>query len=122
MLSGSCHCGAVQIKVMQMIDTLTECNCSACRRYGVQWAYCSSNTAEIICSPATLVHYSWAQKTITFCHCKHCGCLTHYENVDKSDEYRIAVNARMLEPTAIKDLVIRFFDGADTEQYLTKKT
>jgi hypothetical protein len=118
MLSASCHCGAVQIKVMQKLDSLTECTCSVCHRYGAQWAYCTHATAKVSCLPNTLVMYAWGKKSLAFYHCNICGCLTHYESMDKSDMGRIAVNARMMRPIDTMDIKVRTFDGADTLQYL----
>ena len=55
---------------------------------------------------------------IEFYHCKNCGCLTHYEGIDKAPDDRIAVNFRMLEPADFNELKINTFDGADTWQML----
>ena len=62
--------------------------------------------------------YTWGDKSIEFYHCKSCGCLTHYESVDKSEGSRIAVNARMMGPEDIRDIRLRTFDGADTWKFL----
>jgi hypothetical protein len=34
MIKITCHCGAVAIEVPHPPDTLTNCDCSICRRYG----------------------------------------------------------------------------------------
>ena len=39
MLTATCDCGAVKVEVPREPETLTECNGSICRRYGVLWAY-----------------------------------------------------------------------------------
>ena len=118
MLSASCHCGAVQIKVARKLHSLTECTCSICRRYGAQWAYCTRKTAKVSWAPNSVSAYSWGKKSLEFYHCNICGCLTHYESTDKSDAGRIAVNARMMSPTDIVGIKVRTFDGADTWKYL----
>lgn len=56
--------------------------------------------------------------TIEFYHCNHCGCLTHYESVEKDDGSRIAVNGRMLPPEETAGIRLRTFDGASTWKYL----
>ena len=91
MLQASCHCGAVKIDMRRRPRSVTQCTCSICHRYGAQWAYF---------------------------HCKRCGCLTHYESTRKLDTSRIAVNARMLDPSDIADVRVRTFDGAKTWKYL----
>ena len=65
-----------------------------------------------------LVAYTWGDKTIEFYHCRRCGCLTHYESVDKHESSRIAVNTRMLPPEKVANIKVRTFDGAETWRYL----
>jgi hypothetical protein len=60
----------------------------------------------------------WNNKVIEFYHCKTCGCMTRYETVGKSQNSRIAVNARMMPPGDIAGIRVRTFDGADTWKYL----
>jgi len=62
--------------------------------------------------------YLWDDKVIEFYHCNTCGCLTHYESVEKLEGSRIAVNARMMSPDDIAGIRIRTFDGANTWKYL----
>ncbi|MBU2678082.1 MAG: GFA family protein [Gammaproteobacteria bacterium] len=120
MLHGSCHCGAVRIEVARRPRSLTQCTCSICRRYGAQWAYYSRKTATISCNPDDVTAYVWGDKTLEFFHCNRCGCLTHYESVDKEDDSRIAVNARMISPADMADVKLRLFDGAETWKYLDR--
>jgi len=44
--------------------------------------------------------------------------VTHYESTKKSDDSRIAVNARMMSPSDIAGARLRTFDGARTWKYL----
>lgn len=39
MLETCCHCGAVRIEIPRKPRSLTDCNCSICRRYAPLWAY-----------------------------------------------------------------------------------
>ena len=111
-LSGACHCDAVQIELAHAPTSLTECNCSICRRYGARWAYYKRATARITHAPGAVSSYAWNDREIEFFHCNHCGCLTHYEGIEKDPESRIAVNTRMLEAGQIANLPIKYFDGA----------
>jgi hypothetical protein len=70
------------------------------------------------CDPGSLVAYSWGDHELEFLHCKTCGCLTHYESVEKSDKSRVAINARMMSPDDIDHIPIRRFDGATTWKFL----
>ncbi len=38
MLAGSCHCGGTQETLEGDPGSITACNCTLCRRYGVLWA------------------------------------------------------------------------------------
>ena len=118
MLKASCHCGAVQIEVARKPSSVTRCTCSICRRYGARWAYCTRKTASVACSADDVTAYRWGDESLEFFHCNRCGCLTHYESIDKDDGSRIAVNARMMAPADVADVPIRTFDGADTWKYL----
>jgi hypothetical protein len=112
MLRATCHCGDVQIEVSEMPDSLTQCNCSICRRYGALWAYFTIDSATVTHAKHATSVYIWNDKDIEFVHCKTCGCLTHYEDTDKTGSYRVAVNARMMDPLIIEEIGIRVFDGA----------
>ena len=118
MLRASCHCGDVQIDLKRKPRSLTGCTCSICRRYGAKWAYCTRRTASVHSKAGSLVAYTWGDASIEFYHCRRCGCLTHYESVDKNERSRIAVNARMLPPEKLANIRVRTFDGARTWRYL----
>jgi hypothetical protein len=118
MLQASCHCGAIAIEIAAPLESVTECNCSICHRYGARWAYFTASTTRISASAEDLSAYSWGDRSISFICCARCGCLTHYESNDKSNDYRIAVNARMLPPAELAGVKVRLFDGADSWRYL----
>ena len=118
MLTATCHCGAVSIEMISKPETLTQCTCSVCRRYAALWAYYTRSTATAIFDTGAVTAYVWNDRMIEFYHCKNCGCLTHYEGIDKTPDDRIAVNFRMLGPADFNELKINTFDGADTWQML----
>ncbi len=118
MYKAHCHCKAVRLDVAELTPTVTECNCSVCRRYGALWAYYTRDQVQLQAEPGALSAYSWGDRSIEFWHCSRCGCLTHYESVEKHAHSRIAINARMLPPEVVKSLPVRHFDGADSWNYL----
>jgi len=118
MFTANCHCEAVRIRVAEPPRKVTECNCSICRRYGALWAYYTRDQVELSATPDSLSTYSWGDRTIEFFHCRTCGCLTHYESVEKGPGSRFAVNARMLPPAVLGSLTVRHFDGAESWKYL----
>ncbi|MBT8047994.1 MAG: GFA family protein [Xanthomonadales bacterium] len=119
-LSGACHCGSVRFELDHVPGSLTECNCSICRRYGALWAYYDRKTARINCSPGAVTSYSWGDRQLEFYFCNRCGCVTHYESVEKEPESRIAVNTRMLAAADVAGIEVKHFDGAVTWKYQDK--
>jgi len=116
-IDASCHCGAVHLAIDTPPQTLTECNCSICRRYGALWAYYSPKQVRILMSePATDI-YMWDDRSIEFHRCKFCGCVTHWAPVDR-DSDRMGVNARLMDPDILRPLRVRKLDGAVTGKYL----
>jgi hypothetical protein len=118
MIQASCHCGAVRMEIDSLPETLTQCTCSICRRYGALWAYRTRRTARVVAGADAERRYVWGDRVIEFWFCANCGCMTRYESTEKHDDSRVAVNARMIAPADIAGLRIRTFDGADTWKYL----
>lgn len=117
-LVASCHCGAVRVDLPELPAAVTECNCSICRRYGALWAYYTREQVTLHAAADQLASYSWGDQQIEFCHCRRCGCLTHYASVEQGPDGRVAVNARMLPRQLTAALTVRHFDGAESWQYL----
>jgi hypothetical protein len=118
MYEASCHCGQVRIEIAELPPTVTDCNCSICRRYGALWGYYRRDQVRLDAAPAALSAYVWGDRTIEFWHCRNCGCLTHWESVEKYPDSRCAINARMLPLETLQSLKVRKLDGADTWEYL----
>ena len=118
MLSGSCHCGAVRVEIPRRPRTLTNCNCSICRRYGVLWAYYKASRVRIVCKSGAIESYSWGRKSLKFVRCKTCGCIINWERVRRRNANYMGVNARNFEPSALGAVRIRLLDGADTWKYI----
>ncbi len=118
MIQASCHCGAVTIEVARLPDTLTNCDCSICRRYATLWAYYSREDVSISAAPGATLAYAWGARSIQFVRCTTCGCVTHWEPRVAERGPRIGVNARLFQPSEIATVRIRRLDGAVTEKYL----
>lgn len=117
MIEASCHCGAVRVALARAPDELTECNCSICRRLGALWAYYDPWEVTVSAADDALGGYIREQRLLRFCHCRHCGCTTHWEAFDP-EVRRMGVNARLLDPEIVDDAHIRHIDGADSWEYL----
>ena len=114
-LIGTCHCGAVTWRLAAMPESVTACNCTICRRYGVLWAYGHvGHDIEITGDSKTYRRTDGG--AVDFHFCSHCGCVTHYIATKPNEEGRhwTAVNMRMTDPEPIAHLEIDHFDGYDS--------
>jgi hypothetical protein len=118
MIEASCHCGAIRIEIPRKPRTLTDCNCSICRRYGTLWAYYPASEVVIRSVPRSMMSYRWGDGLIRFVRCGNCGCVTHWEASKRSDSTRVGVNARNLPLEIRASIRIRRLDGASTWKFL----
>lgn len=112
MLTATCHCGAVRVTVPRTPRSVTDCNCSICRRYGVLWAYYKASTVTVEAAPKGTREYSWGRKALRFVRCAKCGCVMCWRRVKPAPERKMGVNARNFDPKALRSARIRPFDGA----------
>ena len=118
MLSTTCHCGAVKIEIPRRPRSLTNCDCSICRRYGTLWAYYKKTEVRITAKQGATSAYAWGPKTLSFVRCNTCGCVTHWEPAVPERGLRIGINARNFAPAQLGHARIRLLDGAVTERYV----
>jgi hypothetical protein len=118
MVSTTCHCGAVTVEIPYPPATLTQCDCSICRRYGTLWAYYREHEVRIDAADGATAAYDWGRKSLRFVRCAHCGCITHWQRSRGERDDRIGINARNFTPEQIGPARVRRLDGAVSEQYL----
>jgi len=118
MLTGNCHCGAVRIEIPQRPRTLTNCNCSICRRYGSLWAYYRATSVRVSAEPGATSSYLWGTQTRRFVRCANCGCVVAWQRAAQPERGHVAVNIRNFDPESIGPVRIRRLDGAHTWRYL----
>ena len=116
-LEGTCHCGAVRIAIARRPRRLTSCNCSICRRYSTLWAYYDRGQVKITARKGGLVGYTWGGKRLRFVRCATCGCVTHWEAVNRARR-RMGINLRNFDPADFAAVRIRRLDGAKTWKFL----
>ncbi|WP_439496957.1 GFA family protein [Bosea sp. (in: a-proteobacteria)] len=117
MIEASCHCGAVRLAIDAAPETVTDCNCSICRRYGVLWAYYSPKQVRFVPLEPATDSYMWDDRSIAFHRCRTCGCVTHWAAVDPARD-RMGVNARLMPLEVLAQARVRRLDGAVTEDYI----
>jgi len=118
MIDATCHCGSVRIAIPRRPRSLTNCNCSICRRYGTLWAYYKADSVHIDARPQKLARYTWGDRDLWFVRCAGCGCVTHWEPVRRTAGSRMGVNMRNFAPEAIGKPTIRRLDGADSWKFI----
>lgn len=117
MLTGSCHCGAIQVDVARKPRRLTSCNCSICRRHAGLWGYYEPSQVKITARRGAVERYIWGDRYLALCRCAKCGCVTHWLPMASGGK-RMGVNFRNFDPSVIEATRIRRFDGAKTWKFL----
>ena len=112
MLTAKCHCGAVEVTIPRRPRTITNCNCSICRRYGVLWAYYKAATVQVKAAPGATESYGWGRKALRFVRCSTCGCIVNWERVVAAPQWKMGVNARLFDPDQLGHVKVRLLDGA----------
>ena len=122
MIEATCHCGAVRLEVARAPETVTDCNCSICRRLGVLWAYYSPAEVKLTTPEAAMTAYSRKDGDLAFRHCRVCGCAIDWRPLpNREPEDRMGVNARLFPPEILAAARVRRLDGAVTWKYLDEQ-
>ena len=112
---GRCLCGAVGWTYAGEIADATICNCTACRRYGVLWAYdYDGHGIHIEDKTGALTAYMRGHKSpLTFNFCKVCGNVVSWRGrkPEADGRTRIAVNLRLAEPGDVAAIPLQCFEG-----------
>ena len=114
MYKGACLCGAVTWTYDGVIDGVTACSCTACRRYGVLWAY--GYVDQEIKTQGKTNSFARGGKNLEFHFCPTCGNTAWWIGTKLNDKghRRIAVNVRLIDDVSkIADIPINHFDGFD---------
>ncbi|HEX5687712.1 MAG TPA: hypothetical protein VFY73_27165 [Ideonella sp.] len=117
MHQGSCHCGAVKLKLPSTPTVATSCNCSLCRRIGGPWVYFEFGTVEIQGHPENTAEYIQGDRTLRTIRCQTCGCVTHWEPIELKPGAKHGVHLGNFDPEFTASVKVRQFDGADTWKF-----
>ena len=118
MLTATCHCGAVKVEVPRKPRSLTDCNCSICRRYGTRWAYYKDADVRLVARAGATHEYIWGEGTQKFIRCATCGCVMQWKKLVVGPTTNTGVNARNFDPAALGQVRVRLLDGAKTWRYI----
>ncbi len=118
MIQGTCLCTKVSWEFDGIPDGATACNCTACRRYGVLWAYDYENEGIRVVGPTQA--YARGQ-ALEFHFCPDCGCIVYWRGLRlEQGKRRVAVNLRLAEPEAVAMIPIDHFDGLNSFEDLPR--
>ncbi|HEY1547641.1 MAG TPA: GFA family protein [Kofleriaceae bacterium] len=112
-IAGSCLCGALTLTVARAPKSVTQCNCSTCRRYGTLWAYFKRSAVTFKAPRGQIREFSLRRGGLRFRHCATCGCMATWEK-DRSADARMGVNMRLFDHAAMARVPIKVLDGDKT--------
>lgn len=110
-IEGACLCGKLSGRLVGEPAAATVCNCTACRRYGVIWAY-GHEGETIVTSGEARAHVRG--ENLGFLFCAECGCAAWWKPLrpDAGGRRRMGVNLRTAnDPGAVSHLPLMKFDG-----------
>jgi hypothetical protein len=113
---GGCHCGRVRFEVLAPAEIdASECNCSICSKSGFLHLIVSKSRFKLVGGSEYLSTYTFNTGVARHLFCKACGIKSFYVPRSNPDGY--SVNVRCLDPTTVKSVNIRQFDGQNWEQH-----
>jgi len=114
-IEGACLCGAVKLGAARLPRQVTQCNCSACRRYGTLWAYFKREEVSIVARRGSLEAFKRQPRgQLRFVRCASCGCVIQWDWPRKEPAQRIGINTRLLDHAKMANVPIEVLDGDKT--------
>jgi hypothetical protein len=116
-LQGTCHCGRAGWTLEGDPGSITICNCTLCRRYGVLWAYdYEGERVNVRGADARYTREGKADPALEILFCSRCACVVSWRGLrlQADGRRRMAVNIRLAAPELVAGLKIDRFDGLDS--------
>ena len=115
-LVATCHCGKARITLARRPESMTQCNCSLCTKTGFRGIYFPLDELTIEGEFDSYVRSDLKQAYLANHRCRTCGILTHWTPLSEPPHERIGVNARLIDPAALRDVPIQQVDGASWDE------
>jgi hypothetical protein len=112
--TGSCHCGRVRFAVTAVIDRVSDCNCSICRKKGILHLIVPPERFRLLAGAEALETYRFNTGTAVHRFCRTCGIHPFY--TPRSDPDKVDVNVRCLDGVDLSALRVEPFDGRHWEE------
>jgi hypothetical protein len=115
---GGCHCGAVRFSVKVERKTVTNCNCSICRKKGFLHLIVTQDKFTLLQGEDVLKTYKFNTEIAQHKFCGVCGIHSFY--IPRSHPDCIDVNVHCLDENIIDKFEIIPFDGQNWEESIHK--
>jgi hypothetical protein len=116
MIKATCHCWAVRLQAPRAPETVTDCNCSICRKLGTLWAYYDPTEVVMETPETALESYvrsdSEGTGGLSFRRCRTCGCTVDWRALPPRPQTRMGINARLFDLAVLEGAPVRKIDGA----------
>ena len=91
--NGSCHCGAVKlrVKLTDGFNTVRRCTCSYCRMRGAVAVSANLDGIEIVEGGGSLTLYQFGTMAAKHYFCSICGIYTHHQRRSNPAQYGVNV-------------------------------
>jgi hypothetical protein len=116
---GGCHCGQIRFRVTADLASVTECNCSICRKKGFLHLIVPPEQFELLSGADALETYRFNTGIAQHQFCRFCGIHPFY--VPRSDPDKIDVNLRCLDDVDLARFRVVPFDGKNWEAALSAR-
>jgi len=118
---GGCHCGAVAFEVLVPDELeVLDCNCSICAMTGYLHLIVPRDSFRLVKGEDMLSRYEFNTMTAKHLFCSKCGIKSFY--VPRSHPSSYSVNARCLEPSAVRSMRVTPFDGQNWERHMSDQS
>lgn len=115
MFEFACHCGAVRISVARLPDFINACNCSLCRKSGVQWGYFDNPDVTVAGTTASYRRRDKPEPAVALHFCPTCGASTHFVLLPavaaRLGSTMMGVNMVLADESVLAGIELRFPDG-----------
>ena len=107
-MTGSCHCGAVTIRLADAPGHMNDCNCTLCTKVGALWGYFAGAEIAIEGETRSYTRADVERPTARIHFCGRCGATTHWLPAERDASDRAGVNMWLFEPGELTGIEVRY--------------
>ncbi|WP_026942551.1 type I-B CRISPR-associated protein Cas8b1/Cst1 [Hellea balneolensis] len=109
LISGNCHCGAIQFELSSSLDEFTTCDCSLCVMRNAVMLKAPETALTIISGEDKLSLYQWNMKVAKHYFCSICGIYVFHNKRAAPDHF--GVNVHCLQNIDVPAVRVRATEG-----------